>query len=94
MEVGAAEAMPSQSRSGFHGDPWYRCNRCGCDYPTSKLVRQKGLILCKGCTDNPASWDRDAQIANVIENAPDEMQVAEILKDTTGDEDDESTAYS
>lgn len=48
------------------------------------MVRQNGLLLCtiNGCVDNPLAWDRDRIIQEVIAGAPEEMQVAGILKET------------
>lgn len=79
--------MPSQNHSGLHGIPWYRCDRCGYDYPTSKLVRQRGLILCiEKCWDNPQAWERDAIIQEQLVNPEQEMDLAEILKDNQNDD--------
>lgn len=29
-----------------HGEQWFVCDRCGFDYPRSKMVRQDGLEVC------------------------------------------------
>lgn len=78
--------MPNQSHSGIRGIPWSRCQRCGFDYPTDKLVRQTGgkfagLIVCREkCLDNTLVDQRQAIIQQVLENSPEEMQVADILR--------------
>jgi hypothetical protein len=40
------------------GEEWYTCERCGLDYPRSKMLVQNGLTLCQGpqtvgCVDEP-----------------------------------------
>lgn len=81
--------MANQSHSGVRGVPWSRCQRCGCDTPTDKLVRQTGksgaagLLVCtiNGCFDTP--WPNEFRpeiIQAALENSPDEMQVADILR--------------
>ncbi len=78
--------MPRQH--GIHGTPWHRCDRCGQDYPTSRLVRQRGLILCiDKCVDNLLIFQRDKLIHdNLNQSAQNEMQVADILKQPIADE--------
>lgn len=39
-------------------EEWYTCDRCGLDYPRSKVSVQNGLVLCYGpstvgCQDEP-----------------------------------------
>lgn len=74
----------NQSHSGWHGDPWHRCDRCGQEFPTSLLRRQRGLLLCvvNNCFDDPLIWNRPGIIQRNLEFGQDqEMAVAEILKD-------------
>ncbi len=80
--------MPNQAHSGIHGDPWHRCDRCGYDYPVSRLVRQRGLIVCLDkCFDNLLSFQRDNIIQNNLsQSAQEEMAVADILKQPISDE--------
>lgn len=81
--------MPNQAHSGIHGIPWHRCDRCGCEFPTSQLRRQRGLILCSshGCTDDPLIWQRPRLIQDTLaQSADQEMAVAEILKQPLGSE--------
>ena len=81
--------MANQSHSGIRGVPWSRCQRCGCDTPTDKLViqpgkgRGAGLRVCiiNGCLDDPFPQQyREEMIKQALENTPDEMGIADILK--------------
>jgi hypothetical protein len=81
--------LANQAHSGIRGVPWSRCQRCGQDTPTDKLVIQTGkspaagLRVCtlNGCFDDPFPNEyRDEIIKAALENSPDEMQVADILK--------------
>jgi hypothetical protein len=67
---------------------WHRCDRCSFDYPVSRLVRQRGLILCiDKCVDNLLSFQRDKMIQdNLSQSAEQEMAVADILKQPVSDE--------
>jgi hypothetical protein len=79
--------MPNQSHSGLKTGPWHRCDRCGWEYPVGQLARQMGLILCvTKCFDNTLSWERDQIIQEVLESSKQELDVAEILK-TNSEED-------
>lgn len=59
---------------GIRGDPWSRCDRCGCDYRLSELSMQNGQLLCRSDFDNPEAFHRDETIAQVISSSPDEMR--------------------
>lgn len=65
--------MPNQAHSGIQGTPWFRCGRCGCDFRTSDLYPQKGLLLCKqnGCYDDLSVEMRDNIIQQVLSSGPD-----------------------
>jgi hypothetical protein len=73
----------NQSHSGWHGTPWHNCNRCGQEFPSNLLRRQRGLIVCipNGCWDDPLIWNRPGMIQNNLSFSADtEMAVADILK--------------
>jgi len=73
--------MPNQAHSGVLGDPWHDCDRCGQSYRVSQLARQRGLILCPKCLDDPTIWQRSRIIQDVLSQSADqEMAVADILK--------------
>ncbi len=76
--------MPNQSHSGIRGIPWYRCSRCGCDFQTSELQPQKGLLLCHqyGCYDNLLVEERDNMIQQVLQDGPD-APPARLLEEPT-----------
>jgi hypothetical protein len=83
--------MPNQCHSGIHGVPWHRCDVCGWDWPTSKLVRQpglrRGILACPNCLDNPLTFYRDIIIQdNLTQSADDEASVAPILKEPSADD--------
>jgi len=45
-------------RSRRVGEEWYTCERCGIDYPRSKMIVVNGITLCNGpgtihCRDLP-----------------------------------------
>lgn len=85
--------MANRSRSGWRGIPWHRCDRCGCDTPTSCLVRQRGKILCtlNDCVDNPLIWNRPGIIAeNLNFGSDDEMAPAPILTQNVNDDMEDS----
>lgn len=88
--------MANQSHSGIRGVPWSRCGRCRCDTPTDKLVIQPGrgayagLPVCtlNGCLDDPFPVEfRDEIIQQALENSPEEMALADILKSPPSAED-------
>lgn len=69
--------------------PWHRCDRCGWDYRVTDLRRQRGLLLCSFCYDNPIAWQRPQIIQDVLSaGAENELAVADILKEPTTDGDD------
>jgi hypothetical protein len=81
--------MANQAHSGIRGIPWSRCARCGVDTPTDRLViqpgkgRGAGLPVCtiNGCLNETYPYEvRDDLIQLALENTPEEMEVAEILK--------------
>lgn len=63
--------MPNQAHSGWTGDPWHACQRCGCDYHTSELKPQKGLLVCHNCVDDLLVEERSSLIQQVLSNRPD-----------------------
>jgi len=75
--------MPNQAYSGIHGIPWGRCDRCGLDFPLSRLVRQRGILVCteRDCWDNPIAWNRERIIQDNLEGINQvEMVPFEIIK--------------
>jgi recombinational DNA repair protein (RecF pathway) len=78
---------------GWTGVCLHYCDRCGFEYRVSELSRQSGLIVCQKCRDNPIatiSMDRrQAIIAQVLAEPGEEPALAEILKNTDSDVDDE-----
>lgn len=72
--------MPNQSHSGMLGIPWFRCQMCGKDFRTSELRWQNGLLVCMTDWDNPIAWNRPILIQEVLQESPQEMEVAEVLK--------------
>lgn len=77
--------MPNQSQSGWHKDPWSRCQRCGADFPVSQLTWQNGLLLCQEDIDNPIAWQRATIIQEVLGSGLPEADVAEKLKGDTNE---------
>jgi hypothetical protein len=79
--------MPNQSHSGILQSPWSRCQRCGRDFPLSKLVQQKGLLVCvEACYDNPIAWERERIMVEALQQPDTEMQPVEQLQKESGDE--------
>ena len=35
-----------------HSGRWWTCQRCGNDYPETRVVIQKGLVICTGANTN------------------------------------------
>jgi predicted nucleic acid binding AN1-type Zn finger protein len=50
------------------GEQWQTCDRCGFLYPMSKLVKQKGILICtyNKCFDNLDIDRRDLQIMQIL----------------------------
>lgn len=74
----------NQSHSGWRGDPWHRCDRCGQDTPVSKLRKvntlfQGVLILCtvNDCIDKDI--DRDRIKSFVLSQPTDELKPVPLL---------------
>jgi hypothetical protein len=81
--------MPRRSHSAIRVGAWYRCGRCGWDYRIADLRRQRGLLLCIFCWDNPIAWQRDQIIQDVLSaGAENEMAVDDALKEPTTEGDD------
>lgn len=76
--------MPNQAHSGIQGVPWYHCQRCGCDFRTSDLKPQKGLLLCtqNGCYDDLLVEERSNMIQQVLSSGPD-APPAKLLEEPT-----------
>jgi hypothetical protein len=56
------------------------------EYPAPQLTRQNGLILCtEKCVDNLLTYERDELIREVLEQNDHEMDVMQLLKETTDD---------
>jgi hypothetical protein len=89
--------VANQAHSGIRGVPWSRCQRCGEDTPTDQLRLQTGpshggIRVCtiNGCFDEPYPNEyRNEIIQSRLENSPDEMQLADILR-TPPDPEDET----
>jgi hypothetical protein len=79
--------MANQSHSGIIGDPWLRCQRCGVDTRQSRLVPQKGLLVCidNGCVDDLLIEQRPTIIEQVLSSGPD-APPAEVLQEPTYEE--------
>jgi hypothetical protein len=77
--------VPNQAHSGWKGDPWHHCDRCGCDYHTSELKPQKGLLVCRNCVDNLLVEERSSVIQQVLANRPD-APPAFVLQEPTFEE--------
>ena len=59
--------MPMMQKSGWHGIPWGRCDRCGWQYDVSQLVMQNGLLLCRSkCYDRPLMFYRPMLLADAV----------------------------
>jgi hypothetical protein len=81
--------VPMRSHSAINVAPWHRCDRCGWDYRVTDLRRQRGLLLCAPCYDNPIAWQRPQIIQDVLSaGAENELAVADILKEPTTEGDD------
>jgi hypothetical protein len=52
-----------------HHEEWYNCQRCDVPYPRSKVVVQKGLIVCHGINTNNC-WDEPGRDALVKQASP------------------------
>lgn len=55
-------AIDARQTNRMKEEEWYECARCGFNYPRSKVIVQRGLVLCQGsgtvkCVDQPG---RDA----------------------------------
>lgn len=79
--------MANQAHSAIEGNPWYRCARCGTDQRTSNLVRQNGQLYCRtnNCADDRLVERRSRVITEKLRFS-DEMQPAEILRETFVDD--------
>lgn len=88
--------MANRAHSGIRGVPWHICDRCACDTPTDKLVKQEGLFLCtlNGCLDNLELKRRDQTIQYQLNDQPIEMEVADILKEQTLGDDENLNDFS
>lgn len=81
--------MPMMSHTSIGVAPWHRCDRCGWEWRVSELRRQRGLLLCHFCWDNPIAWQRPQIIQDVLSaGAENELAVADILKEPTTEGDD------
>lgn len=79
--------MPQTSHSGRGIAPFHNCDRCGYTYRVTELKRQLGLILCSSCIDNTIAWQRPIIIQDILSFSGDEeLRVAEILKENSGDD--------
>lgn len=59
--------LPPYTHSRKVGEQWDLCDRCGFAYPMSKLVKQKGLLICmKHCFDNLEVERRQQEIMKVL----------------------------
>ncbi len=47
-------------------EQWRDCDRCGSKYPFSALVREKGLVICRNCTDDLTIERRELTIAQIL----------------------------
>jgi hypothetical protein len=63
--------VPNQAHSGWTGDPWHACQRCGRDWHTSDLKPQKGLLVCVDCVDDLTVEERSNVIQQVLSTRPD-----------------------
>ena len=79
--------MPNQAHSAIVGDPWHRCQRCGCDVRTSDLVRQNGLLVCRvyDCADNRLVERRPRMILERLKDST-ELKPVPILTETYVDD--------
>lgn len=69
----------AQRHDGIQREQWDRCDRCGFEYPVSKLVMQKGKKVCTvTCYDTTLIEERPLIIAQVL-NDESELQSDERL---------------
>lgn len=81
--------MPMHSHTATRVGAWHRCDRCGWDYRVHDLRRQRGLLLCIFCYDNPIAWQRPQIIQDVLSaGAENELAIADTLKEPTTEGDD------
>jgi hypothetical protein len=57
---------------------WYRCDRCGFEYPREKMVNQNGLNVCFGsmtndCVDKPGYAVAQRQLDIPYEQTPEPL---------------------
>ncbi len=80
--------MPQQTRTGWTGIPWDRCDRCGQPYKMDDLEMQNGLLLCiPKCLDPTflsVPGDRDAAIgeylADVVSGSTEGQPITDLLR--------------
>jgi hypothetical protein len=81
--------VPKQGGTATRVAPWHRCDRCGWDYRVTDLRRQRGMLLCYFCYDNPIYWQRPQIIQDVLAaGAEEELAPAQILREPTTEGDD------
>ena len=82
--------MPRMSHSGWTGIPWAFCSCHQKQWPTSKLRRQDGLLVCPDGYDNPMRTRtvdrRQSAIARKLSDGQEEPALAPILKDQTNEQ--------
>lgn len=74
-----------QARGGTHICAWSFCDRCGRQYRLNVMAMQNGSLLClEDCYDNPDSFIREAEIAQVLQEIGTEMQNMTAVKRAEG----------
>lgn len=66
--------MP-QPKNRVTGEQWQTCDRCGRLFPMSKLVKQKGLLVCTNrltCFDDLTVERKDMEIEQALNTGVDQ----------------------